>query len=271
VSSVRVVSLASGSSGNALLIDAGHTRLLIDAGISARRIEQGLARVGVRAATLDGVLITHEHVDHISGLEVLARRFGLTMHLTAGTYGALRAAGRLSHRIIGRSATFGVGQATVTAMPVRHDGAEPCGYVVEVGGATIAVFTDLGCAEPHLREPLRRADLIVLEANHDLDRLWNGRYPWPLKQRVASATGHLCNDDCGDLLAGAIEDERPRAVWLAHLSQENNEPFVAHAAVAGKTTGRRLDLCVLPRHEAGPVWTWANGSGDEATASPGHL
>jgi phosphoribosyl 1,2-cyclic phosphodiesterase len=259
---VRVVSLASGSSGNALLIDAVHTRLLIDAGISARRIEQGLARVGVRATTLDGVLITHEHIDHICGLPVLARRFALTVHLTAGTDRALRTTGRLARRIIGQSSTFDVGQATVTAMPVRHDGAEPCGYIVEVSGATIAVFTDLGCAEPHLREPLRRADLIVLEANHDLDRLWSGRYPWPLKQRVAGPTGHLCNDDCGDLLASAVEDERPRTVWLAHLSQENNEPAIAHAAVAARTAGRRLDLRVLPRHDPGPLWTWGNGSGD---------
>lgn len=260
MSEVRVVSLASGSSGNALLIDAGHTRLLIDAGISARRIEQALARRGVRAATLDGVLVTHEHVDHVSGLPVLARRHRLTVHLTPGTARALPGMAALSHRLVGRGTTFDVGRATVTAVPVRHDGADPVGFVVEVGGVTIAVFTDLGCPETHLHEPLRRADLIVLEANHDLDRLWSGRYPWHLKQRVASATGHLCNEDCGALLAGAVADERPRTVWLAHLSQENNEPAIAYATVSALVAGRRLDLHVLPRHDPGPVWRWGNGA-----------
>jgi phosphoribosyl 1,2-cyclic phosphodiesterase len=260
VSEVRVVSLASGSSGNALLIDAGHTRLLIDAGISARRIEQGLARFGVRAATLDGMLVTHEHIDHVTGLPVLARRHGLPVYLTPGTARALPLTSLVDRRTIARGATFDVGRATVTAVPVSHDAAEPCGYLVAVGGATIAVFTDLGCAPPHLHEPLRLADLIVLEANHDLDRLWTGRYPWHLKQRVASDTGHLCNDDCGTLLAAAVEDERPRTVWLAHLSQENNEPEIAHAAVGALVAGRRLDLAVLPRHATGPVWTLANGA-----------
>jgi len=253
--SVRVVSLASGSSGNALLIDAGETRLLVDAGISARRIEHGLARLGVRAATLDGILVTHEHIDHVSGLPVLARRHGLTVHLTPGTARALGGLGGLSHRLVGRGTTFDVGGATVTALPVRHDGADPVGFIVEIGATTVVVFTDLGCPEPHLREPLRRADLIILEANHDLDRLWNGHYPWRLKQRVASPTGHLCNDDCGALLAEAVEDERARTVWLAHLSQENNEPAIAHTTVAAHVTGRHLDLHVLPRHDPGPIWS----------------
>jgi phosphoribosyl 1,2-cyclic phosphodiesterase len=165
----------------------------------------------------------------------------------------------LSHRLIRPDTSFDVGQATVTPIPVSHDAVEPCGYVVEVAGTTIAVFTDLGCPEAHLTEPLRRADLIVLEANHDLDRLWNGAYPWVLKQRVASDRGHLCNDDCGLLLASAIEDQRPRTVWLAHLSQENNDPATALATVQPQVAGRALRLDVLPRHTAGPVWEWSAG------------
>jgi phosphoribosyl 1,2-cyclic phosphodiesterase len=253
---VRVLSLASGSSGNALLIDAGHTHLLIDAGIPARRIEQGLARLGLTAAALDGVLVSHEHVDHVSGLPTLARRHGLTVHWTAGTARVMAGiSGRLAQRVVAQGATIDVGRASVTFMPVSHDGAEPVGFVVEVAGATIAVFTDLGVAEPHLYEPLRRADLIVLEANHDLDRLWSGIYPWSLKQRVASTIGHLCNEDSGALLATAIEDTRPRTVWLAHLSEINNEPALAYDAVDRATAGRALDLHVLPRHTDGPLWT----------------
>jgi phosphoribosyl 1,2-cyclic phosphodiesterase len=250
---VRVVSLASGSSGNALLIDAGHTRLVIDAGISARRIQQGLARLGLAVAHLDGILITHEHGDHITGLPVLARR-GTPVTMTPGTARAVRNADHLSLRLIQRGGTIDIGRARVTALPVRHDASEPCGYVIEASGQTIAVFTDLGCPEPHLHEALRRADLIVLEANHDLDMLWGGRYPWPLKQRVASDAGHLCNDDCGALLATAIEDTRPRTVWLAHLSQDNNNEATARATVGARVAGRMLDVRVLPRHTPGPVW-----------------
>ena len=251
---VRVVSLASGSSGNALLIDAGHTRLLLDAGISARRIGRSLADHGVALGSLDGVLLTHEHSDHITGVDTLGRRYGLTFYLTAGTARAFPLVKRLSHRLIPRAATFSVGGATVTSVPVSHDATETCGYVVEVNGATIAVFTDLGCGEAHLHEPLRRADLIVLEANHDLDQLWNGHYPWFLKNRVASPTGHLCNLDCGQLLAESIADRRERTVWLAHLSQDNNHPMLALTTVSAQVAGRALALRVLPRHVCGPVW-----------------
>jgi phosphoribosyl 1,2-cyclic phosphodiesterase len=252
---VRVQSLASGSSGNALLIDAGHTRLLVDCGVSSRRIEAALARLGVPVASLDGVLITHEHVDHVAGLPVLGRRHGLTFTMTRGTARAIPGIERVAYRIVPRGATFAVGRATVTALPVRHDAAETVGYAIEVAGATIAVLTDLGYPEAHLREPLARADLIVLEANHDLDRLWGGRYPWPIKQRIAGPDGHLCNDDCAALLTGAIDDRRARTVWLAHLSVENNDEQTARAAVERRLEGRALAVRVLPRETPGPLWT----------------
>ena len=250
----RVISLASGSSGNALVIDAGETRLLVDAGISARRLDRGLAEFGVSPASLDAVLITHEHTDHVSGLHVFGRRHRIPCYLTAGTARATPGLAGLPHHIIGRADTFGVGRATVTAFPVQHDSTDPVGYVVEVADVTIAVFTDLGSPEPHLHEPLERADLIVLEANHDLDRLWGGGYPWHLKRRIAGQNGHLCNDDCGDLLAAAIDDTRARAVWLAHLSPENNDAATAAASVAARVDGRALALTVLPRFTAGPIW-----------------
>lgn len=257
---IRVISLASGSSGNALFIDAGHTRLLVDAGISARRIGQALAAHGVALGSIDGVLITHEHSDHVAGIETLGRRHGLSFYFTAGTAQALPVRRQVAHQVIPRAGSFSIGRATVTSIPVSHDAKECCGYVVEANGTTVAVFTDLGCAQEHLREPLHRADLIVLEANHDLGRLWEGHYPWHLKNRVASPTGHLCNDDAGALLAEAITDTRGRTVWLAHLSEENNHPTLALTSVRQCLEGRALDLSVLPRHAPGPLW--------EAPANP---
>lgn len=251
---VRVVSLASGSSGNALLIDAGQTRLLIDVGLSALRIERELAALGVSAASLTAVLVSHEHIDHVAGLSVLGRRHRLPLVLTAGTAEAVPGIAQLDQQRIGPLQTLAIGTAQVTAIPVRHDAAEPCGFQICLPGATIVVLTDLGYPDRHLDPLVAAADLIVVEANHDLDRLWSGPYTWPLKQRVASETGHLCNDDCGLLLARAINDERRRTVWLAHLSAENNDPTTARTTVAERIGDRPLTLAVLPRRSRGPIW-----------------
>lgn len=251
---VRVLSLASGSSGNALVIDAGATRLLIDAGISAMRIERGLAKVGLSAASLTGILVTHEHIDHIAGLSVLCRRHRLPVYMTRGTARAVTGLERVAIESIDSGGTFALGEAVVTAIPVRHDAAEPCGFQVKVGGMTLTHLTDFGAPDTHLVAPLAESDLIVIEANHDLDRLWNGHYAWPLKQRIASPTGHLCNDDCGALLAAAVGGDQQPTIWLAHLSEDNNDPVSAETTVRRELGNRPIDLTVLPRYAPSHPW-----------------
>lgn len=233
---MRAISLASGSSGNALVVEHGGFAVLIDCGLAPRRLAALLREAGIAPASLGGVLITHEHSDHIVGVNAIPRGFDIPFVMTPGTHwanpfvgGGPAFAGR---RVIEqpRGSTRSLGPFEVTSFPVSHDGAEVCGYLLEAGGFATAVFTDLGVAEPHLHEPLARADLIVIEANHDEQMLWNGPYPWHLKRRVASDRGHLSNASCSRLLCQVLP-ERGREIWLAHLSKTNNFAQIAASTV----------------------------------------
>ena len=238
---MRATSLASGSSGNALAIEHDGHALLVDAGCQPYRLKQLLAEARVESFALAAVLISHEHNDHIAGLGAVPRHVPLVM-----TPGTRAASPRLNGDSVfaGRSiveqpcgSTHDVGPFRVTSFPVSHDAAEVCGYLIEAGGRRVAVFTDLGVAEPHLHEPLAMADLVVIEANHDEQLLFNGPYPWYLKRRFASALGHLSNAACADLLCDVLPSER-REVWLAHLSRTNNRPQIARSAVVNELFAR---------------------------------
>ena len=257
---MRVTSLASGSSGNALAIEHDGQSLLVDAGCQPTRLKGLLAEARVQLFSLAGVLISHEHSDHVAGLAAIPRHVPLVM--TAGTRAARP---RVSDEFVfdgrhvveqPRGSTRDVGPFQVTSVPVSHDGAEVCGYLVEAGGWRVAVFTDLGVAEPHLREPLAAADLVIIEANHDEQLLFNGPYPWYLKRRVAGDLGHLSNAACAALLCAVLPRER-REVWLAHLSRTNNRPQIARSAV---TNGLFVNGCarhtiqVLPQYGATLRW-----------------
>lgn len=234
-----MTSLASGSSGNALVVEHGTRALLVDCGCPPRRLAQLLREARIGVERLAGVLLTHEHSDHIAGINAIPRALDLPFVMTPGTHAAQpRLAGVpifAGRRVVEqpRGATRSVGAFEVTSFPVSHDGAEVCGYLIAAGGRSVAVFTDLGAAEPHLLEPLSRADLLVLEANHDEGLLWRGPYPWHLKRRVAGALGHLSNDACGSLLSDVLPAVG-REVWLAHLSRTNNRPQVAASTVKNR-------------------------------------
>ncbi|HEU5327531.1 MAG: MBL fold metallo-hydrolase [Thermomicrobiales bacterium] len=234
---MRVTSLASGSSGNALVVEHDGAAVLVDCGCPPRRLAMLLREAGVPLDTIAAVLITHEHSDHVLGVNVLPRRLEVPFFMTPGTRAAnpyVNGAPVFERRPVIEQppgSTWDVGPFDVTSFPVSHDGAEVCGYFIEAGGRSVAVFTDLGVAEPHLHEPLARAELLVLEANHDEQMLWRGPYPWPLKKRVASPRGHLSNAACAELLCDVLPD-RGREVWLAHLSRTNNRPQIA----AGEAT-----------------------------------
>lgn len=226
---MRLSVLASGSKGNAVLVEMDGTRLLIDVGIGLRRIKACLAALGLSLDALDGVLLTHEHRDHVAGLGALLREVPLPVYSRPGTIAALSPRDDLPmacfHSFRG---DMTVGQVKVEPFPLSHDAAEPVGYRVR-GSRTCTVATDLGFVTGVVQDAIEGADALVLEANHDPATLKQGGYPWPLKQRILSNRGHLANLDAAWALARM--KRRPAQVVLAHLSEENNRPALAEETV----------------------------------------
>lgn len=253
---IRVQSLGSGSSGNAFLIEHGESSFLLDCGVGIRTITRSMKDRQRSIADLDAVLITHEHIDHIRTLpQVLGP--DIPVIASRGTFDRTRISDQ-QWLPIAASAPVEIAGASIWALPVRHDAAEPCGFLIELPGATITILTDLGSWREELLEPLLASDLIVLEANHDLEMLRRGPYPPHLKRRVGSALGHLSNEDCGGVLAGlAKHGSGAPEVWLAHLSDTNNRADMAKATVddALDRIDRELSTTALPRRAPGPIWT----------------
>ena len=253
---LRVAVLGSGSGGNAVLIESNGFRLLIDAGFSCREIERRLRAVGVEASTLHALLLTHEHDDHVRGAERLARRHQLPVYATAGTQAGLPVTPDLAARLrpIESGRPFEVGGFVVEPFQIPHDAREPVGFVVaDPGGRRLGLVADLGCRSRLAWGRLTDLDLLILEANHDLEMLRSGPYPWALKQRVAGRHGHLSN---GDAAEGATElaCDRLRHVVLYHLSRTNNLPALAAAAVseALATAGSAATITLTHQFEPSP-------------------
>ena len=274
---IRVAALASGSSGNAFLVEAAGIKLLFDAGLEAPKLEYYLRQVGASPSQLAAIFISHEHSDHLRGAGSLARRYRLPIVATEGTFLAgSRQFGVLPEKVVqplGREVYVGgagsAGGVTVRTFAVSHDAAETAGFWIEAGGYNIVLCTDLGCETASIREALEAADLLVLEANHDVQKLWRGPYPPSLKKRVAGRYGHLANADAARLVSGLARDARPRTVWLAHLSATNNPPALAFDAVQeplDREGCTHLQVAVLARDR--PSHTW-HGSAcpDEVTAT----
>lgn len=246
-----VTSLASGSSGNALLVRAGAAALLIDCGISQRAIERHLRHAGLAPGDLAAILLTHEHGDHTLSAGPLARRYGIPIVANGPTAAALgEALDDVTLRELPVGAELEIGGCAVQSFPVPHDAAAPVGYTVAAGGWCVGVAVDMGSWDGTVIAGLSPADLVVVEANHDRERLRSAPYAWPIKQRIYSPLGHLDNIDAGALLACLGADRRPRTAWLAHLSEQANSPQIALRAVAGVLNLARvgcISLAALPR------------------------
>ena len=226
---MRVSVLASGSKGNATFVEMDGVRLLVDAGISARRIARGLAALSVPLDALDAILVTHEHSDHIAGLETLMKRTTAPLYARPGTLRALPEA-LPGERLIAVHDMIEIGPVRVSAFSVPHDAADTVGYAVSGSGRCV-VATDLGHVTEEVRSAVEDADVLVLEANHDVAMLRQGPYPWPLKQRILGGRGHLANDEAVRTLARLRHP--PKRVFLAHLSETNNLPALAERTVRG--------------------------------------
>ncbi|MBS7365245.1 MAG: MBL fold metallo-hydrolase [Oscillospiraceae bacterium] len=247
---MRIVTFASGSTGNCCLVSDGGVNVLIDAGISARRIVQGLGVLGLAPQDVCGVLITHEHSDHISGLPVLVKRTGMRIFAPSELGEVLkRVKPELSESIdyIPPDGGLCVGDVRITAFPTPHDASASFGYRIE-GSEVFAFATDTGHISDELLEGLQGADTVVIEANHDKVMLKNGPYPPFLKQRVLSKHGHLSNDDCAKL-ACLLADSGTRQIILGHLSQQNNTPEAAETAVSEALSGRNVKIYTAPANK----------------------
>jgi len=220
---VKVCALGSGSTGNALLVEGPEGLILVDAGLSWRELKARASRGGFSLAHLKAVVLTHEHADHVRGLETLARR-GIPVFATGGT---LRALGLEGTAVVPGMELAGL---RIFPFPVSHDAAEPVGYRFDCNGLRLGLATDLGQVTPEVMRHLHGCQTVVLEANHDLGMLLAGPYPWPLKTRIMGPYGHLANDAAGQALRTL--QGQARAVLLAHLSQENNTPALALETVA---------------------------------------
>lgn len=233
---MRLCSIASGSSGNCIYTGSDTTHLLVDAGISAKRIGEGLKKLKLDGRDIQGLLITHEHSDHIKGVGVLARRYGFPIYATKGTIDRMKRTKSLGavdsglYHVIRADQRFMVGDVEVEPFKISHDAAEPVAYRFRCGKKSAAVATDMGVYTDYIVERLKGVDALLLEANHDIQMLEVGPYPYELKRRILGSKGHLSNESAGQLLCRILHDGLKR-VYLGHLSQENNYAKLAYETV----------------------------------------
>lgn len=238
---MRLCSIASGSSGNCIYVGSDATHLLVDTGISGKRIQEGLEQLGIKLSEIDGIFITHEHADHINGLGVIARKYGVPIFGTRGTIEAVKrttSLGKIEDSLfheVRADEKCRIKDMELYPMRTSHDAAEPVAYRISHDKHKIGIITDLGCYNEYTVECLKGLDVLYLEANHDINMLQVGPYPYYLKKRILGERGHLSNESAGKLLGRLLHDKM-QAVVLGHLSKENNLPELAYETVRVEVT-----------------------------------
>lgn len=256
---MRLCSIASGSSGNCIYVGSEQTHLLVDTGISKKKIDESLSELGVKGEELSGILITHEHSDHIQGLGVFSRKYGIPIYATKGTIEGIKdykGLGKMPEGLYHEVAVdqkFSIGDLEIKPFSISHDAKEPSGFRIENCDKSVAVATDLGVYDDYIVNNLKNLDAILLEANHDVHMLEVGPYPYYLKQRVLGNRGHLSNELTGRLLCNILHDKL-KYIVLGHLSKENNYEELARETVKLEVTmgdtpykGEDLPLMVAQR------------------------
>src|SRR6266851_3878849 len=246
---VSVSVLASGSRGNCALVASSSTRILVDAGLSGRETFKRLRALGERTEEISAILITHEHSDHVAGLQRLATKLNVPVFLTAPTHhawsravrdnddkGALPELPKSEHFSAGRG--FCVGDIDVMPFTIPHDAIDPVGFTFRAEGVKVGFATDLGYMPVSVRDHLRGCSVLVIESNHDLEKLRSGSYPWSVKQRVMSRVGHLSNDALAEFFSNDYDGVAEYLI-LAHLSEQNNHPEIARAAAEKRSAAVR--------------------------------
>jgi phosphoribosyl 1,2-cyclic phosphodiesterase len=251
---MSVCMLASGSKGNAIYISDGETAVLVDAGLSGIEIERRLTARGISPKSLDAILVTHEHTDHVQGVGILSRRYSLPVYISLNTLEAASPQiGKIKEIVHFQcGSTFILGTLTVHPFSLSHDAEDPAGFTVSQNGRKIGIATDLGVATSLVKTHLQKCSLLILESNHDNKMLENGPYPWPVKQRIKSRTGHLSNEEAQGLLE-KVHHPQLEHVILAHMSETNNTPQKALEVVSKVIKSRHTCLDVATQDRCGEL------------------
>lgn len=261
--SLKFCSFASGSSGNCYMIQCEETVLLVDVGISGKKIMHGLSSSGIEPEQVLGILITHEHSDHIKSLKIVNKKLvNATTYCNIGTWQHLQELVPEERQVTFESGIpFQIGEITVKPFRISHDASEPVGYSFFAQGKQISVLTDTGCVTEEIFEEIKDADLVALEANHDKDVLQFCRYPYHIKRRILSDHGHLSNDAAGECICRLVGDNtKKRQILLSHLSHENNTPEIAKVTItnimetAGIYAGGDVLIDVITREEISSIY-----------------
>lgn len=253
---IKFQSIVSGSSGNCTLICCSNTKILIDCGISGKKVTAYLNDIGIDPCEIDRILVTHEHIDHTSGIGIMSRKFDIPILASEGTWEGMRI-GKIAEankQVFSKNVPIEIGDIRVTPFDIPHDAMQPTGYVIQAENKRIAVATDIGHITTTVTDSLTGCDAVILEANYDEHMLQTGPYPQNLKKRIAGAKGHLANKDAG-ALATYLAKKGTKHIMLGHLSNENNSPEIAFSEVArdlefgGMQLGKDVMLSVAPRYD----------------------
>ena len=260
---MKFCSLYSGSSGNSIFIASDNTRVLIDAGLAGKKIDEALKHIGEEASSIDGIFITHEHIDHIKGVGVLSRKYDIPIYANDNTWAVMeKNIGKIKEhniRIMDRRSSIAIKDLEIRSFNIPHDAIAPVGYTVSSGGKNASVVTDFGVFTEEIRDNIIDSDIILLESNHDINMLRMGPYPYNLKLRVLGENGHLSNEDCGNAIVSLLKNDKKKKIMLGHLSGTNNHPDLAYQTVVdvlsanGIRPGDDVTLQLASRHNPSEI------------------
>lgn len=254
--SIRLCSLSSGSSGNCIYVGSESSGILVDCGVSGKEILENLKNIGVCTGAIKGILVTHEHTDHTKGVGVVSRKLNIPIYANAATWeGMGLSIGDIKTeniKFFETKADFNINEIDVKSYSIPHDAADPVGYSFRIGNKKVCIATDLGYFSDEVKSNIQQSDMVLLEANHDIEMVKFSSYPYFLKRRILSDVGHLSNEAAGKAVLQLI-NTGVQKVLLGHLSKENNFPELAYQTVKNVleenkvVIGKDIELDVAPR------------------------
>ena len=260
---MKFCSLYSGSSGNSIFIASDNAKVLIDAGLAGKKIDDALKHIGEESSSIDGIFITHEHIDHIKGVGVLSRKYDIPIYANDNTWAVMeKNIGKIKEhniRIMDRRSSITINDLEIRSFNIPHDVIAPVGYTVSYAGKNASVVTDFGVFTEEIRDNIIDSDIILLESNHDVNMLRMGPYPYKLKLRVLGENGHLSNEDCGSAIVSLLKNDKKKQIVLGHLSGTNNHPDLAYQTVVdvlsanGIRPGDDVILQLASRHNPSEI------------------
>lgn len=260
---MKFCSLYSGSSGNSIFIASDNAKVLIDAGLAGKKIDDALKHIGEESSSIDGIFITHEHIDHIKGVGVLSRKYDIPIYANDNTWAVMeKNIGKIKEhniRIMDRRSSITINDLEIRSFNIPHDAIAPVGYTVSSAGKNASVVTDFGVFTEEIRDNIIDSNIILLESNHDVNMLRMGPYPYKLKLRVLGENGHLSNEDCGSAIVSLLKNDKKKQIVLGHLSGTNNHPDLAYQTVVdvlsenGIRPGDDVILQLASRHNPSEI------------------